>query len=337
MLDDFQCPLCAADQWEPVGRHVFESKDHAPGGAFANDRYVTMRRRVLFEVWFPGADRVELTTQFCRACGFFCYRPRPSAEDIEAKYRFLTDREVHMGASTSPSEQAVRLNQHRAQVMMRRVLSGLETTGQAVLDVGGGDGGLMEPFLRAGCDCSLVDYNPQPRPGVRRLGNTLQDIPAGSHFDIITCSHVLEHVADPMELLVDMSRVLRPKGRLYVEVPLELWKGIPIEREPVTHVNFYNDESLAFALRRAGYRILSSGPAVGSYGNSRILIAWAVGTPDDGANTAQPPGDSATRRLVYPDMAGLLKRAAWIEPQLERSLAPLFRLPATVLRKLIKR
>jgi hypothetical protein len=38
--------------------------------------YVQKRFRVLFEMWCPGAESVELTSMLCETCGFVCYTPR---------------------------------------------------------------------------------------------------------------------------------------------------------------------------------------------------------------------------------------------------------------------
>ena len=41
-------------------------------------------------------------------------------------------------------------------------------------------------------------------------------------FDLVLCSHVLEHVADDRRALSEMARVLRPGGRAVILVPLDL-------------------------------------------------------------------------------------------------------------------
>lgn len=46
------------------------------------------------------------------------------------------------------------------------------------------------------------------------------DIPEDELFDIVLCTEVLEHVADPAAALEKLSRLLRPGGTLVVTVPL---------------------------------------------------------------------------------------------------------------------
>lgn len=336
MQASFSCPLCGADNWESVGRFRYELSEHLANGAYAADAYASLRRRILFEVWFAGQERVELQTQFCRSCGFFCYRPRPDDGDIAAKYAFLSETEVDIGAEKAPSELVKRLDRERGKDVFGRMAAAGPVSG-SVLDVGGGDGKLMAPFRERGCSCHIVDYNPHPIEGVKRFGNTLTDIPQGTRFDFVTCCHVLEHVADPLQFLRDVRQTLAKDGRAYFEVPVEIWKDVPIAREPVTHVNFFTLESLQYAMRRAGFRVVSGSFEVGWYAGQRILIAWAVGKRDESNMEAPLPGDAAIRSLVSPSTKQLLHRAAIIEPKLERSLAPYLRLPATVLRRLLRK
>jgi SAM-dependent methyltransferase len=42
-----------------------------------------------------------------------------------------------------------------------------------------------------------------------------------SSFDIILCSHVLEHVEDDRRAMAEMYRVLRPGGSAIIQVPLQ--------------------------------------------------------------------------------------------------------------------
>ena len=48
----------------------------------------------------------------------------------------------------------------------------------------------------------------------------LDDIPfEDGHFDVIICNAVLEHVANPDQVMAEFSRVCRPGGLLYLVVP----------------------------------------------------------------------------------------------------------------------
>ena len=56
----------------------------------------------------------------------------------------------------------------------------------------------------------LIDFNYD----IRSLGF------ADETFDGIVCNAILEHVDDPVKSTAEMHRVLRPGGRIWVEVPL---------------------------------------------------------------------------------------------------------------------
>jgi hypothetical protein len=100
--------------------------------------------------------------------------------------------------------------------------------------------------------------------------DTVREVPTGALFDIVMCSHLLEHVADPVSFIGRSGGVLRPGGRRYFEVPLEIWKDAPIGAVPVTHVNFFTLPSLTFALGRADYDVLRTSTAVCSYGGRTL-------------------------------------------------------------------
>src|SRR5262249_47690292 len=113
-----------------------------------------------------------------------------------------------------------------------------------ILDFGGGDGRLMREFFKRGHDCYLVDYREDTLPGVRRIGSTEADIPLNAKFDLIVCSQVVEHLANPKRVLSCLAEHLDTRGHLYIEVPLEVWRHAPLHEEPVTHVNFFTASSL---------------------------------------------------------------------------------------------
>jgi SAM-dependent methyltransferase len=125
-----------------------------------------------------------------------------------------------------------------------------------LLDFGGGSGALLSWFVRAGLECAVVDYTPATVPGVVRLGDTLDDLPDDARFEVVLCSHVFEHVAEPVEVAEQLRARLSETGILFIEVPLEILGGPPKMREPVTHVNFFCETSLVAALERAGLEVI---------------------------------------------------------------------------------
>lgn len=282
------CPVCTARDWQHVETHVYR-----PNGKGLSD-YQRLRQRILFEVWHPGEGEVRLEAVACGECGFVCYLPRPDDDAISAKYRFLQEHERSIGAVIG-GEKGEAKDRRRAKRTMKAL--GLNEPGR-VLDFGGGDGKLLAPFVDAGHDCYLVDYNTEPLPGVKKLADTLEGV--DETFDAIICSHVLEHVADPLGTLRDLRARLRPGGRIYAEVPSEVWRGIPIERDPVTHVNFFTVASFGRLFAMAGLPTGATERA-GSYGSQGKPVIVAVAQRAEGVEE--------TRRRLAPKPVDWARRA----------------------------
>lgn len=87
-------------------------------------------------------------------------------------------------------------------------------------------------------------------------------------FDAVLCSHVIEHVADDAMLVRELARVLKPKARAYLLVPLDApeSRGLldPSQRMnpafPVQsyHVRAYNLCSFCELLTSNGFTIVSA-------------------------------------------------------------------------------
>lgn len=85
-----------------------------------------------------------------------------------------------------------------------------------------------------------------------------QDYPAG-HFDAIVSNHVLEHVHDPNELLLESRRILRPGGRFIAATPNASslghrlfgsdWRGL----EPPRHLQIFTRSAITALARNAGF------------------------------------------------------------------------------------
>lgn len=60
----------------------------------------------------------------------------------------------------------------------------------------------------------------------------------------MVANHVLEHVPDPIALVMECVRVCRPGGRVYLEAPPErsLWlPGVPFRHDLFCSFSYYDD------------------------------------------------------------------------------------------------
>jgi SAM-dependent methyltransferase len=278
--------------WQTIGVNRFD-RDPPP-----DDEYLRLRYRVLFELWAPTQTSFIAEFLLCDHCGLVIYAPRPTADDIDGKYRFI--------AAQAPSDSrsrdivATSLDRQRSRELYKSLLPYLGSRiGNRVLDFGGGSGSLLSAFTAAGFECNVVDYSTAVVPGVAHVGATLSDLDAGEKFDIALCSHVFEHVADPVETARELGDHLVPGGLILVEVPLEILGGPPAMREPVTHVNFFSDPALALTLARAGYEVLDCRTqaclvASGRYGFGIRAVARKAAIPTD----SPLPGAKRARALI---------------------------------------
>jgi SAM-dependent methyltransferase len=292
VISDYPCPICGSNRWKLVESFEYKIEDHrsvTPETRQSNshgiadkflrvlyllrhrvpkqtkrpttrlNEYQCLRRRVLFEVWFPGVEEVNLQSQLCLRCGFMSYKPRPTTEDVEAKYQFLKAMDSGETTQSDSSIVAAYLRKKRAQRTFESVREFKSCRKKMdILDYGGGDGRISLPFLEHGHESFVADYYNHQLPGVRKVADDINNLSPSLRFDAILCSHVLEHVGDPLDLVTRLRHFLAEDGVIYAEVPQEVWGGIRLEIDPVTHINFFTRRSFETLFRRAGYRILDS-------------------------------------------------------------------------------
>lgn len=296
-------PACGSRDWERMGARVYRNSE-TPGLS----EYVGARYEVLFKVWLPGFEEAEFNSVLCRKCGFLAFEPRPDGADIERKYRYLGAHPSTQGEAMSH----VDIDRRRSEELYARLSGRLPDPPAAILDFGGGTGGMMSRFLDAGYECWVVDYVETTIPGVSRLGRTVDDIPPAQRFELIICSHVLEHLAEFVGMIQRLAEHLTDTGILYVEVPLEVWDGIPLPPEPVTHFNFFTVPSLRIALERAGVRLLACTEIMTTFeGGSREIAVMAIAQrarQEPPATLSFQGAAEVSRSLFRPPLALRLQR-----------------------------
>jgi SAM-dependent methyltransferase len=132
------------------------------------------------------------------------------------------------------------------------------------LDVGCGSGDFLLRMRGRGWEVLGVEPDPVAAAAARRSDLDVRDgmladaAFADDTFDAIVLSHVIEHVHDPIALLRECHRVLRPGGVLVMMTPNLSsvghrrfgadWRGL----EPPRHLHVFSVEALAACVQRVG-------------------------------------------------------------------------------------
>jgi SAM-dependent methyltransferase len=198
---------------------------------------------------------------FCETCGFLHVDPYPPAEylaDFYSRYEMPTPQ-----ANLAET----------ARLLARNVAAD-----DVILDIGCGDGAFLAEMHKLGFR-NLIGFDQSP--GLERamkLGfgtfqrksvwDFLDDAERGRRIGAraIVMVNVLEHVAEPLELLLRIHRVLPARGLVCVTVPNDF---SPLQKAFLKvkghrpwfvalpdHLNYFDFATLRGALRRTGYEVI---------------------------------------------------------------------------------
>lgn len=162
-----------------------------------------------------------------------------------------------------------------------------EGAGKRVLDVGFGSGGFLDRAILAGwsaygVDPDLVSVESAKARGlnVRKGGIEAYNDMIGQ-FDVVTISHVIEHVHDPVGVLRNAFGLLKPGGMLWIDTPNFQSNGHKaygrdwLHLDPPRHLVLFTWESLIGLVKGAGFaeveRHAFHGAALRSYASSDLL------------------------------------------------------------------
>ena len=173
----------------------------------------------LAECTLCRSSRIETAcaqNAFCRCldCGLYFDNPRPTWGQILEFYS-QNDKYDEWLAEENGRDALWR---RRLRLVRRHCSKG------RLLDVGAGIGQFLhfarEYFEVAGTEISPVACRiAREKYGVDLYQGTLESLPGGATFDVVTLFHVLEHVPDPRDTLKKCFSLLNPRGVLVVAVP----------------------------------------------------------------------------------------------------------------------
>jgi SAM-dependent methyltransferase len=232
-----------------------------------------------------GVRRGDLRLAVCRECGFvFNQAHDPSLLSYGDKYENAQEN------STAFASYLSRLSKH---LIYERSLRDCR-----VVEVGCGNGSFLRKLVEEGGNIGY-GFDPSYTGPATDLGGRLHfearyygpDTP-GIHADWVVCRHVIEHVADPVGLLVAIRRSLgrSSRARIFVETPTVEW----ILRNRVLwdffyeHCSYFSQASLKTAIEIAGFTVESS---AANFDAQYIWMDAVVGSPRGGIAVTKKPGD----------------------------------------------
>ncbi len=144
--------------------------------------------------------------------------------------------------------------------------TGFIKPGYHILDFGAGTGHLLGTMKKAIPDLriSAIEFNEASHSDLREMGvetyKTIDQIPLEHQFEAIIFMEVIEHLDDPLEVLEELKKRLKPGGRLFLTTPAgDLRQQVTKKWElyayhSYNHVQFFTERSLENCLKRAGFK-----------------------------------------------------------------------------------
>jgi len=240
----------------------------------------------LTDQWFgvPGSWNLKR----CPDCGLVWLDPMPTKEEVWKAYASYF---THEDYSPNTSRQYMNIADKLAATLCRLLYKivmrsttwrkkekvwrlkgdsmflGNATQGHnRLLDVGCGKGSFIARMRDQGwevegseVDADAVEYARSSGLSVH-LGSLENIHFPDNTFDVITSNHVIEHVHDPISLIQECLRVLKPGGRLVLATPnIESFGHQYFERDwshldPPRHLRLFTKETLRECATRAGFR-----------------------------------------------------------------------------------
>jgi 2-polyprenyl-3-methyl-5-hydroxy-6-metoxy-1,4-benzoquinol methylase len=214
-------------------------------------------------MWLNGQEHtltsLETIVQ-CRCCGLVYVNPRLAENANMTAYS--TEQELEYFAKT----RVVRLRAYAT--LLRNVPRWLATYPATLLDVGCGDGAMLEVARQCGIQVHGTEVNSALKDLVRErmgpdvlLSCDLDQAPTG-HYDVATLINVIEHLRSPAAMLCKIHRLLRPDGLLLIHAPN--LGGIPAritganwhQIRPYGHMYYFTIQTITKVLSKSGFALV---------------------------------------------------------------------------------
>jgi 2-polyprenyl-3-methyl-5-hydroxy-6-metoxy-1,4-benzoquinol methylase len=206
----------------------------------------------------------------CAACHSLFLDPTPGANEIAGFYpaHYWWKPSTGILKALERCYRRIALYDHVRFITSAAQRAAIESKRARLLDVGCGSGTLLGILKQQGFDVLGLDSSKEAAAIAKAEYDV--DVFVGSleeagfpdaSFDLVTLFHVMEHVTTPRDVLISVRRILKPNGRVVLQVPnIESWQcrlfgskwyGLDIPR----HVIDYSNTSMRMLLRDCGFSV----------------------------------------------------------------------------------
>ncbi|MBQ4820049.1 class I SAM-dependent methyltransferase [Aquimarina sp. MMG016] len=147
--------------------------------------------------------------------------PKPKEEDL-GRYYESEDYISHTDAKRSLFEKLYHTVKVYSLQKKVKLISKLHNSAGNLLDIGAGTGDFLVAAQKKGWNVSGTEPNDQARKLAEakevNMNQDITDLEINS-FDVITMWHVLEHVSNLEDQIIELKKLLKPNGYLIIAVP----------------------------------------------------------------------------------------------------------------------
>lgn len=191
----------------------------------------------------------------CKSCSFLFVVFKDDCADY---YTQMEDKEYEQGRTYRTVQQ---------KILLKHLLAKFPET-KTLLDVGAGTGMLVEEAQKAGLNPLGVELSSWCVDVAKAQGLPVikgaiahQDL-AGRYFDAVTLIDVIEHVSDPIELLISCANHLQSGNPLILVTPdvnsfTSHLLGKRWWHYRIAHIGYYSKRTVSLALEKAGFTVVS--------------------------------------------------------------------------------
>ena len=200
----------------------------------------------------------------CLKCNHIQLFPIPTLNDEKKFYdENLQDKNINDVGSIKRARRKMMPDNIRRYQFIKKIIP----KKSRVLEIGSGHGFFLEIMKTNGFDIIGYDISKEKRKYSKKVTdvpvydiNINEKISMDDKFDIVVLFHTLEHITEPITLLKNIKKLLKPKGKILIEVPnsddfhLKLnkfYKEFYWER---AHIHYFSPKILKNVIHKGGFK-----------------------------------------------------------------------------------